>query len=164
MSAQSLPANVKNEYWALGIYQIFGGALGLVFLVVFILIDFNSSANHIITSICFLLLYAYGVLCGSLCLKMHRAALQHTIGNQALQISWFAILGLSYKYGAGFYIAIGADITDSFEFVFNVGLSTLNLSFIRHSDKIMFAVNIVAVWVVLRAMHLRKILANNVEV
>lgn len=162
MSAQSLPANVKNEYLALGLYQIFGGVIGLFYLAVFLLRDFNSTSSQIIMSIGFLLLYTYGVLCGSLCLKKYQSAVRHTVVNQALQIVWFAIFGVCFKYGTGLYLVVGLDLTESLNVVANLGISNFEFSYNSGSEAIVFGLNIVAFWVMQRAIAIGKFLEQNV--
>ena len=128
----------------LGIYQIVGGALGLLFIVWNIYRTEFFTGLVILIYFFVLLFFAYSIFCGVLCLKPKKNALTHSLINQILQLIGFAFMGIAYKYIAGVYFTVGLDLTDAIQVGFGAGFSKLNFTFNIDPDRLEVDFNLIA--------------------
>ena len=54
-------------------------------------------------------------------------------------------MGYSFKYISGFFLNVGLDFTNAFNFKFVAGLSTWDLGFNTHSNALEININLVAI-------------------
>ena len=144
------------KFNALGWYQIVGGIIGLG-LTIWII----SGLTTIIGPLLLLLLiatglYGYSIYCGSLLLKRKESGLSHSLINQFLQLVNFSISGFVFQYISGVYLSMGVDLTNSFNFTFNVGVSSWQLAINSDSESLVFNFNFVALFLILWIGKLRR--------
>jgi hypothetical protein len=140
--------DTESDLLKLGLYQIFGGAIGIILVVVGIFRSSLFTSLNVLIFIFVLLFFSYSIFCGALCLKASKKALEHSLINQILQLIGFAAMGFAFKYVAGIYLAAGLDLTDSFNFSFGAGISKFNFNFNVDKDKLDLDLNLVAVCLV----------------
>ena len=128
----------------LGLYQIFGGAVGILIVVWGIYKSTILTGLTVLVYLFILLFFVYSIFCGSLCLKTKKNALKHSMTNQILQVIGFAMLGFAFKYVAGFYFTIGLDLTDTINFGFGAGISKFDFNFNNEKDRLEVDLNLIA--------------------
>jgi hypothetical protein len=152
----------QSRVKALGIYQIIGGAIGI--LLICLGINRNTALTGIailIYSIIFLF-FAFSVLCGVLCLAVNKSCLRFSLINQILQVVGFAMMGIIFHYVAGFYVTVGVNLTNSIEFRFGAGISTFQL-YINTSNNILeLHFNLIAIGLVYWISKLLKTIKKEI--
>ena len=142
---------MKNNYSSqivtgfnfLGIYQILGGIIG--FVLSFIFIQFAQlSLLALLLVLGAFFLFSYSIFCGVLLLKKKPSGLRHSTINQFLQLFMFSILGYSFKYASGVFLALGFDITNDFIFNLNFGISNWQIEINSGSQTLSLGFNFVA--------------------
>ncbi len=136
--------NIKSNLTNLGIYQIIGGAIGLLFIIWTIFKSPISPIEALLIYLIIVSLFLYSVFCGILCIKVKKNALNHSLANQILQVFSFAIMGFAFKYVAGFYLTIGLDLADSFNLHFGAGLSKIDFNINNEKKRLEVDFNLVA--------------------
>lgn len=141
---------------AFGIYQIFGGVIGLI-LTVWVI----SKLVTIPTILLLLLLvpttlYTYSIFCGILLLKKNISGLTHSLANQFLQLVNFSILGLSLQYVSGVFLSIGFDLTNSLLITFNLGFSSWQLTINDDIEPFTVNFNFIALVLIIFSRKLKK--------
>ena len=134
----------ESDLTKLGLYQIIGGVVGLLIILLSIFRTPLLTGLTVLVYIFILLFFAYSIFCGTLCLKTKKNALGHSITNQILQVIGFAMLGFAFKYVAGLYLTIGLDLTDSIKFSFGAGISKFDFNFNNEKDRLEVNFNLVA--------------------
>lgn len=134
----------KSALMKLGIYQIIGGAIGMLIILGSILGTPLLTGLTVLLYLFILLFFLYSIFCGVLCLKAKKKALHHSLANQILQVFGFAMIGFAFKYIAGLYLTIGLNLTDSFQFSFGAGVSSFNFNFNNEKERIELDFNIIA--------------------
>ena len=138
----------EYELTKLGLYQIFGGTVGIIIIVWSIYQDSFLTELTLLIYLFILLFFGYSIFCGILCLKTKPNALGHSLTNQILQVISFAIMGFSFKYIAGFYFTIGLDLTDVVKFDFGLGLSNFSFNLNNEKDRLEIDFNLIALAVI----------------
>ena len=140
-----LSDETKSALTKLGLYQLIGGAFGVLFTLwaTFTIDGIPSSAYAGLMLV--ILIFSYSVFCGILCLKENKNALGHSLANQLLQVIQFSAFGLLYEYAAGVYMTVGLDLTESFQFSFSAGFSSISLNLNGDRDLLELKFNIVAI-------------------
>lgn len=133
-----------NNLTILGLYQVIGGALGLVIILIGVFDSPPNQAVAVLLYLFILLFFAYSILCGILCLKLKKSALVHSLTNQILQLLAFAMMGFAFKYVAGLYLSIGLDLSESIKLTFGAGVSKFEINFNREADRLELDINLVA--------------------
>lgn len=134
----------ESDLTKLGLYQIIGGAVGLLIIVWSIFKTPLLTGLTVLVYLFILLFFSYSIFCGTLCLKTRKNALEHSLTNQILQVIGFAIMGFAFKYVAGFYLTIGLDLADSIKFGFGAGISKFDFNFNNEKDRLEVDFNLVA--------------------
>jgi hypothetical protein len=138
----------ESDLTKLGLYQIIGGAIGILIIFWSIYKSLPLEGLIILIYFFFLLFFSYSVFCGILCLKAKKNALVHSLLNQIFQLFGFAIMGFAFKYVAGFYFTIGLDLTNSIHFDFGIGISKIEFNFNNEKDRLEIDFNLVAIWLI----------------
>ena len=134
-----------SDLFKIGVYQLIGGIGGLLIFVWGIYDkSFEGSIVELFQLIC-PLFFLYSIFCGILCFKNERNALGYTLFNQLLQIAGFSVMGIRYKYVAGFYFDMGINLSQSLHLQFGMGIPTFNLFLNYPEEVIMFDFNWVAI-------------------
>jgi hypothetical protein len=114
---------INKQIKALGIYQICGAAMGIVFIgIVLFKLPFTQSLLYLV----FLLglaLYSYSLYGGIILVQQKEKGLDHSIISQIFQLFYVSIQGYAFQYVSGIFLTIGADVTHSFVFSLNLGIS-----------------------------------------
>ena len=140
----SISNNVKSDLIKLGLYQICGGIVGILIIIFGVYKTQQLPGMILLIYLFILLFYAYSIFCGTLCLKIKKNALVHSLINQILQVIGFAMMGFAFKYVAGFYVMIGLDLTNSINFNFGAGVSKFDFNFNNEHDRLEVDFNLVS--------------------
>jgi len=132
------------ELTKLGLYQLVGGILGLLIVLWSIFKSPLLTGPTVLVFLLVLLLFAYSIFCGTICLRANKNALEYSLVNQMLQLISFAFMGFAFRYISGFYCTIGLDLTDKIKFDFGAGISNLVININNEKDKLSVDLNIVA--------------------
>ena len=138
----------EYELSKLGLYQIFGGTVGMIIIVWSIYKDSFLTELTVLIYLFILLFFAYSIFCGILCLKSKSNALGHSLTNQILQVISVAIMGFSFKYVAGLCFIIGLNLTDIIKFNFGVGISNFAFNLNNEKDRLEIDFNLIALAVI----------------
>lgn len=141
---KNISLEAESEINNLGIYQIIGGGIGalIVFRTLFktpLLTGLNA-----LLFVLALILFAFSIFCGILCLTSNKNSLKYSLANQMLQLVGFAVLGFAFQYVAGVYLMIGIDLTHEIKFDFNIGFSTVYFHLNTEKEQIEINVNLIA--------------------
>jgi len=146
---KNITTETKNELSKLGLYQIIGGAIGIL-LALWLLYNTSDITQWVaVLIIVMFLFFCYSIFCGILCLKAKETALTHSFINQVLQILSFSIIGYSFTYVAGIYFSIGFDFTESFKLTFGVGVSSIKISLNINPEITRFEINIIGILILI---------------
>ena len=159
-----LSKSSQSRLTKLGVYQIIGGALGLIILswIMYknsVEITFASVVIYFIIT----LLFSYSIVCGILCIKVHTHCLNLSLTNQLLQLIGLAISGYSFSYIAGVYLTIGIDL-NNFLLILNAGFSKLDLIFNPNDERFRINLNIIAFAIIYQISILKKKIKEEAEV
>lgn len=136
--------DTDSDLTKLGIYQIAGGALGIIFILWGITASSFLTGGAVLLYLFILLFFCYSIFCGILCVKAKKNALAYSLVNQILQLFGFAMMGFAFKYIAGFFFSIGLDLADSFNISFGAGISKFELNFNNEEERLEININLVA--------------------
>jgi len=148
-------SQIATGFKFLGFYQIIGGLIGLVLLL---LLLGNQDVFSLWLTLLLLIafsLYAYSIFCGILLLKKKASGLKHSTINQFLQLVSFAFLGYSYQFASGIIFSIGIDLTKSFDLKYYLGISTWAMSINSDSQVISINLNLVALFLIIYISKLK---------
>lgn len=148
--------DTASKLKALGIYQIAGGVIGL--LLTFWIIKGVTLFSGLLLLVLLVAigLYSYSIYCGILLLKKKISGLRHSLINQVFQLVSFLIAGFAFQYISGIFISIGLDLTNSFNFIFNVGISSWQININGDAEPFLLNFNLVALILILFIEELRK--------
>lgn len=139
-----MTTKIKTDLKKLGLYQIIGGAIG-VLIILYSLLSLTQFSGEIILVYTFMMMFfAYSIYSGTLCIKNMRNALTHSLINQFLQLLGFAVLGFAFAYVAGLYVSLGLDLSKSIEIKFNFGVSKFDFNINREQERTEIDFNLVA--------------------
>jgi len=142
--AKKIMTKIKSDIFKLGLYQIIGGAIGVI-MILFSLVDTTQFTELNVLVFTFMsIFFAYSIFCGTLCLKSKETALRHSLINQFLQLLGFAFLGFAFSYVSGLYLTIGLDLSTSIEVKFGFGVSKFDFNINREAERSEINLNIVA--------------------
>ena len=148
--------DVKSNLTKLGLYQIFGGSVGILIIIWAIYKSPLLTGLTVLVSLFILLFFVYSIFCGTLCLKTKKNALGHSLTNQILQVIGFAIMGFAFNYVSGLYLTIGLDLTDSIKLDFGAGISKFDFNLNNEKDRLEVDFNLVAFAVIFWINKLMK--------
>lgn len=133
-----------SDLTKLGFYQIAGGILGIIFMLIAIYSNPVLSGIAVLIYLLILLFFGYSILCGFFCVKARKNALLLSLANQILQILGFAMMGFAFKYVAGVYFSIGLDLTEGTNLSFGAGVSKFAFNFNNEEGRLELDINIIA--------------------
>ncbi|HMU46356.1 MAG TPA: hypothetical protein PKC72_08315 [Chitinophagaceae bacterium] len=150
-------SNIELKLKVLGIYQIVGGVLGLTLTIS--LFFKLSLTNFLLTLILILALclYLFSIYCGTLLVFNKKSlGLNLSLINQYVQLVSFSIKGLAFLYVSGIFFSAGIDITNSFNLLLNLGLSSWQLNINSESEALIINFNLVALFLIVVIGKLKK--------
>jgi hypothetical protein len=154
----------ESDLLKLGLYQIFGGAIGILLVAVGIYRDSLIDSFTVLLYILIVLIFSYSIFCGMLCIKASRRALKYSLANQILQLFGFAAMGFAFKYVAGVSLTVGLDLTDSLNFSFGAGISKFVLNLNLDRDTLELNVNLIAIGLVYWIDRLTRRVREEMEI
>ncbi|TAL50549.1 MAG: hypothetical protein EPN92_01585 [Chitinophagaceae bacterium] len=128
----------------LGIYQIIGGAIGVLLILWALLNSQQLTGLFIMIYLFMLLFFGFSIYCGTLCIKTKNNALQFSLINQILQVIGVAMFGFAFKYAAGIYLTAGLDLTETFNLKFGAGISRFDFNFNNETERLEIDFNFIA--------------------
>ncbi|MGB8193373.1 MAG: hypothetical protein WCF67_15690 [Chitinophagaceae bacterium] len=140
---------------ALGIYQIFGGVVGIV-MVLTIFLSALSEGSFLIPTFFILLLYCFSVVCGILLLGKKENGLTLSLINQAAQTIAFNFGSFGWMYFSGLHLSMGISITDSGFWHMGWGLIGFNIFLGGETQFQEFLINVVAAGLIYYIILLRR--------
>lgn len=152
----NLTKDTVSKLKGLGIYQIAGGIIGLL-LTVWSVLNLPGIAGILLLIILIAVtLYAYSIYCGILLLKKKAIGLKFSFVNQCLQLVSISAFGFAFKYVSGIVLAVGIDLTESFYFIFDAGVSSWQISIYGDTAPFIISFNFVAVFILLFIDRLKR--------
>jgi len=139
----------------LGVYQIIGGATG-VLLIFWALLNNQQTGLFIPIYLFMFVFFAFSIYCGILCLRTRGNALQLSLINQILQIIGFAMFGFAFQYAAGIYLTAGLDLTESFNLKFGAGISKFDFNFNIETQRLEVNFNFIALGLIIFIEGVKK--------
>jgi hypothetical protein len=156
--------DTSSKLKALAIYQIAGGVIGVGLTVWIILRTPTFSALLLLLLVVILGLYVHSIYCGTLLLDKKTVGLNHSLVNQALQLVSFSILGFTFQYMSGLFLTTGIDLTNSFEILFNAGISSWKIVLRDSEQPLILNFNFIALFLIIFIIRLKnKIQQEQVE-
>ena len=131
-----------NKLKWLGIYQIIGGALGLV-LTIIAVFPFNNLFNTILFIPC-CLLFGLSIYTGWQTYKLTYLGLQLTFINQLLQLFSLTVGKFGFHFVAGIGLRFTLDFTNSLNLGFALGLSDIDITINRGPNEYFIGINLIA--------------------
>ena len=150
------------KLYFLALYQLIGGVLGIILTIFLILRLTEVSVSLFLLLAIALSLYCYSVLCGILLFKNPLLGIKYSRINQYLQIFGFFIFGYGFRYVAGFFITIGLNLTNSINFVADLGTSAWQINIDQESKACIISFNFVALFLILFLDRQLKIIKQNI--
>ncbi len=149
-------SKVLSKLYGLGIYQIVGGAIGVI-LIFWAIINGQQLAGLIFLVYLFMFLFfTFSIYCGILCLKKNNSALNLSLINQILQIIGFAMFGFAFQYAAGVYLTAGLDLTEAFNFTLGAGVSKFDVNINNENQRMEVTFNFIALGLIILIEKLKK--------
>lgn len=144
----NLSDQTESDFIKIGIYQIAGGAIGILYIIWALIQSFMITGPAAVFYILFVVLYGFSVVCGIRCIYFKKDALQYSIINQLLQVVHFSIAGLGFTYIAGFHASVEIDLTNAIKFGLSASLSNIELTLNGDPELASAGVNLVAIAIV----------------
>lgn len=140
----------------LSIYQMFGGLIGIVFLIyLFFQIDEINVAYIFVLGFGFVL-YIFSFAAGLFLFQRKPYGLKFSLLNQLLQIIGFSFWGFGFEYVAGLSFSVFLKYTDSFDFTTTFGLSNWHILINGDSQIREISINLVALFLVFVILKRQK--------
>ncbi|MDE3212871.1 MAG: hypothetical protein KGM98_06525, partial [Bacteroidota bacterium] len=147
---------IRTDLNKLGIYQVAGGFLGMVLLIINLISIPHLIAQNGLFVLLVLLFFSYSIYCGILCFLKKGSALGHSLVNQLLQLLNFTIGGLLFGYSAGIFISIGLDLTHFLDFSFDAGISRFVSLYSPRLNQLEISINLVALAIIYWIEKIKK--------
>ena len=143
-----IPLETKKQIKRIAYYQIIGGLSGLLIGAWGLTRVSATSYGVVIFFFIGAILFSFSIYCGQRLLKgeIHKALKLSSV-NQILQLFTISVLGFSFTYTAGLYLALGFDYSSDFKVALSYQISQYFISFEELSKKVVFQVNLVALFV-----------------
>lgn len=154
--SDNLPKNIQTNLLILGYYQFIGGIIGLGLLIAALTTISNFEVLLLIILSSGAALFSFSIYCGILLIRKKEIGIRRSIINQFLQILAFSYAGYSYQYFSGMGLSIGIDITESFNFITYLGLSSWKLNINTDSVLSTIEINLVAIILLSNLFSLQK--------
>jgi hypothetical protein len=94
-------------------------------------------------------LYCFSIYCGILLIRKRKYGLKLSKMNQILQAISFSMFGYAYQYISGVYFSVGLDLTESFIFKFNFGISSWQLNINSDNPAQTLSLNLFAIFLII---------------
>ncbi|MEQ1799032.1 MAG: hypothetical protein ABL872_13850 [Lacibacter sp.] len=146
----------KTDLLKLGVYQIIGGAIGILLLIWLIIKTETFPFGTIVIIGIMTFLFIFSIIAGLSCTSLNEKCIQFSTINQLLQSFGFIFLGFGYQFASGIYLTIGVDLTESFKFDFGFGLSKVILNFNTQDEIAEFHINVIAIGICFWIWKLQK--------
>jgi hypothetical protein len=149
-------SKILSKLRVLGIYQIIGGAIGII-LILWDILNIQQIAGLTVGIYIFMFLFfAFSVYCGILCLKKRSSALILSLINQILQVIGFAMFGFAFQYAAGVYLTAGLDLSEALNFTFGIGVSKFDFNINNESSRLEVNFNLIALILIIFIEKMKK--------
>lgn len=145
----------------LGIYQIVGGAIGVLLIFWSLLKTEQTTGPIILVYLLIFLFFAFSIYCGIHCLRAKSQALRFSLINQILQVIGFAMFGFAFQYAAGAYMIVGLDLTESVNLTFGAGVSKFDFNLNIESQRLELNFNFIALALILFIERFKKLMREN---
>lgn len=140
---------INRNLKILSYYQIAGGIIGLCLTAWLITTTSNFHWLLLLIFLIIILLYAFSVYCGLILLKNYEGGLKYSKINQLLQVISFSFLGYTFQYASGVHFYIGIDMSESFIFRFNLGISSWQININQDASVIIINLNLIALFLIM---------------
>ena len=155
---ENISINKKIDWIAY--YQIGGGIIGAVLLVMMTLEQVQTSSLSFLYFLIPILFFSFSVFAGIHLLKRHKSSTLITQINQVIQIPQLSLFGFSYQYFAGLFLGLG--ISNELGIGFNFSLPNFKFVLTNSNDEFLFMVNLIPIiLVILLKKFQRKLEQNN---
>lgn len=150
----------KNSLNYFGIYQIFGGIIGILILLFLNYTRLNS--YEILAIIISYLLYAFSIFCGYMILKGKlKKGINLSIINNFIQVLGFGALGFAFKFVSGISLSLNLDLREDTIIGLNLDVSNMQINLIGNSESIFININLIAIFVLYYLLKLKDKLTIN---
>jgi len=137
---------IHNRIKYLGYYQIIGGIIGILMMILSIYDQLNSNGFFLFALFLFMSLCGFSIYSGILLLqKKYQKGLKFSVFTQAVQILSFVLLGYIFDFAIGIYLRLTVELTNDTIFGLDFGFTNWNLSRTANPDLIEINLNIVAI-------------------
>ena len=143
-----LQLETKKRIKRIAYYQIIGGVSGLL-IGAWGVTKVSATSNEVVIFFFIgAILFSFSIYCGQrLLMGEIQKALKLSSLNQILQLFTISVLGFSFTYVAGLYLALGFDYSNDFRVALSYQISQYSISFEDLSKEVVFQVNLVALLV-----------------
>ena len=147
----SLSTKNQTELKSIGIYQMVGGGLGFVLLIL------SGPSVFLSTYIIGGLLYSLSIFSGYSCFKFKDNCFTLTFINQTLQALAIIIGNFTFEYVSGAGLGFTIDMTDSVKIGFDFNVSTFSAGFYDDStEKYYVGFNVIAMYIIYLTEKIKK--------
>ena len=94
---------------------------------------------------------------------MKENSLNLSLVNQTIQILGVSISGSAFHYSAGPFITIGVDMTTSFRWTFDFGMTSLSIYLFNDISNFLITINLVALFVLMLVGRLQTKIKTEIE-
>jgi len=136
----------NNFLKGLGVYQMAGGAIGLIFTFIAAFPFDNAFSNIIFVPCC--LLFGLSIYSGWQTFKVTYHGLRLTIVNQLLQLFSLTIGKFGFNYIAGVGLSFTLDFTHTLNLGFSFEFSDIGIMINRGPNEYFFGLNLVALFLI----------------
>ena len=155
---------LKSKITFLAYYQIAGGTIGILLLIWLIASTFPVPGMSILLYLFMAMLFGLSICSGWLLIeKRIEQGLTLSKINQLLQIFGIAFGGFAYEYVAGISLALGVNLEDSANFIFNFSISKLELYVNSSKDFAKVEFNLIAIYLVYFIIKLQNAVSQHKE-
>ena len=151
-----LNSKTNSKLKTLGIYQVIGGGIGTILILVGILNSQQLTGLVTLIYLFMFLFFAFSIFCGILCLKKTDNALRLSLINQIFQVIGFAMFGFAFQYAAGLYLTAGLDLTESLNFTFGAGVSKFDFNINNETQRLEVNFNFIALALIIFIERIKK--------
>jgi hypothetical protein len=137
---------IYNRIEYLGYYQIIGGIIGILMILLSFYDKLNSNGFFLFSLSLFIALCGFSIYSGILLIrKKHLKGLNFSIFIQAIQIISIVLLGYIFDFAVGLYLRLTIELTSDSIIGLDFGFANWNLSRNANPDLIEINFNLIAV-------------------
>lgn len=152
-----------NQKWlkGIGLFQIIGGAVGL--LLFFVPgIGFTLPVLNIFY-LPGILLFGLSIYAGQLAFRLKDNCLKWTIINQSLQLFSVFVGHYGYQYISGVCLNVTVDFSVGFQMGVDFKLSTFSLAFGSSQEKYLMSINLITVYIIYKIENIKTEIKTKLE-